>query len=137
MAAKNKRWTEEAINNATKDVLEGNLSVRCVAIQYDIPLSTLHDCISGKVSGTGSGPPHYLDEEEEREQVESLLGCAEVGYTKTVKEVRVMVSKIVAKSNIKILEALHLLVMAGGKSSRKDIKSFLYVPVKSCPKEEQ
>ena len=28
MAAKKKRWTEEAINNATKDVLEGNLSVR-------------------------------------------------------------------------------------------------------------
>ena len=50
MAAKNKRWTEEAINNATKDVLEVNLSVRRAAVQYDIPLSTLHDRISGKVS---------------------------------------------------------------------------------------
>ena len=97
MAAKKKRWTEEAINNATKDVLEGNLSVRRAAVQYDIPSSTLHDRISGKVSGAVSGPPRYLDEEEERELVEFLLGCAEVGYPKTVKEVRAMVGKIVAK----------------------------------------
>ena len=35
MAAKKKRWTEEAINNGNKDVLEGNLSVsvRCAAVQ--------------------------------------------------------------------------------------------------------
>ena len=97
MAAKKKRWTEEAINNATKDVLEGSLSVRRAAVQYDIPSSTLHDRISGKVSGAVSGPPRYLDEEEERELVEFLLGCAEVGYPKTVKEVRVMVGKIIAK----------------------------------------
>ena len=32
MAAKKKRWTEEAINNATKDVLEGSLSVRRAAV---------------------------------------------------------------------------------------------------------
>lgn len=31
------------------------------------------------------------------ELVEILLGCAEVGYPKTVKEVRAMVGKIVAK----------------------------------------
>ena len=93
MVAKKNRWTEEAINNATKDVLEGNLSVRLAAVQYDIPSSTLHDRISGKVSGAISGPPRYLDEGEERELVELLLGWAEVGYPKNVKEVRVMVGK--------------------------------------------
>ena len=86
------------MDNATKDVLEGTLSVRRAAAQYDIPSSTLHDRISGKVSvGAVSGPPRYLDEEEEKELVEFLLGCAEVGYPKTVKEVRVIVGKIVAK----------------------------------------
>ena len=90
MAVKKKMWTEEAMDNATKDVLEGTLSVRRAAAQYDIPSSTLHDRISGKVSvGAVSGPPRYLDEEEERELVEFLLACAEVGYPKTVKEVRV------------------------------------------------
>ena len=68
-------WTEEAIDNATKDVMEGILSVRRAAAQYDIPPSTLHDCISGKVSaGAVSGAPRYLDEDEEKELVEFLLG---------------------------------------------------------------
>ena len=47
----------------TKEVLEGNLSVRRAAVQYDIPSSKLQDHISGKVSAAVSGPPHYLDEE--------------------------------------------------------------------------
>ena len=69
------------MDNATKDVLEGTLSVRRAAARYDIPSSTLHDRISGKVSvGAVSGPPHYLDKEEEKKLVEFLLGCAEVGY---------------------------------------------------------
>ena len=99
MAAKKKRWTEEAINNATKDVLEGNLSVRRPAVQYDIPSSTLHDRTSGKMSGTVSGPPHYLDEEEERELVEFYWDVRKLAIQrpKTVKEVRAMVGKIVAK----------------------------------------
>ena len=91
-------WTEEAMDNATKDVMEGTLSVRRAATHYDIPPSTLHDCISGKVSaGAVSGAPRYLDEDEEKELVDFLLGCAEVGYPKTVKEVRVIVGKVVAK----------------------------------------
>ena len=49
------------------------------------------------MSGAVSEPPCYLDEVEERELVEFLLGCAEVGYPKTVKEVRAMVGKIVSK----------------------------------------
>ena len=36
-----------------------------------------------------SGTPHYLDEDEEKELVKFLLECAEVGYPKTVEEVRV------------------------------------------------
>ena len=103
--------------------------MRRAAAQYDIPSSTLHDRISGKVSvGAVSGPPRYLDEEEEeKELVEFLLGCAEVGYPKTVKEVRIIVGKIVAKKQHQDI----------GKNSRKDIKSFLYALAKPCLKEEQ
>ena len=94
---KRKMWTEEATDNATKDVMEGTLSVRRAAAQYAIPSSTLHDRISVKMSaGAVSGAPRYLDEDEEKELVEFLLGCAEVGYPKTVKEVRVIVGKIAA-----------------------------------------
>ena len=60
-------WTEEAMENATKDVMEETLSVRCAAAQYYIPPSTLHDCISGKVSAGGvGGAPRHLDENEEK-----------------------------------------------------------------------
>ena len=34
---KRKMWSEEAMDSATKDVMEGTLSVRCAAAQYDIP----------------------------------------------------------------------------------------------------
>ena len=41
-------------------------------------------------AGAVSGAPHYLDENEEKELlVKFLLECAEVGYPKTVEEVRV------------------------------------------------
>ena len=50
--------------------MEGILSVRRAAAQYDIPPSTLHDCVSGEVSaGAVSGAPHCLDEDEEKELV--------------------------------------------------------------------
>ena len=102
----------------TKDVMEGTLSVRRAAAQYDIPPSTLHDCISGKVSaGAISGALNYLDEDEEREFVKFLLGRVEVSYPKTLKAVRVIVTKVVARSKIKVLELLHPSVMGGIKIS--------------------
>lgn len=92
-----KVWNEEIMERAVKDVTEGTLSVRRAALEYSVPRSTLHDRISGKVcAGAVSGASRYLDNEEEDELVEFLLGCAEVGYPKTVKEVRAIVGKIVA-----------------------------------------
>ena len=75
MAAKRKGG-EEAINNATKDVLEGNLSVRR-AIVY-----ILHDCISGKVSGAVSYV--IMDEEEEKELVEFYWDVQRLSHIKLV-----------------------------------------------------
>ncbi len=50
------------------------------ALDYDLPHSTLHDRVSGKVcSGAVSGAPRYLDSDEEEELVAFLIGCAEVG----------------------------------------------------------
>ena len=66
---KRKIWAEEAMDNATKDLMERNLSVRRAEVQYDIPPLTQHDRISGKLSaGAVSGTPHdhYLGEDEEK-----------------------------------------------------------------------
>lgn len=58
------------------------LMVRRAAMTYNIPKSTLHDRVSGKVlPGAKSGALRYLTDEEE-ELVRWIEGCAEVGYAK-------------------------------------------------------
>ena len=49
---KRKMWIEEAMDNATNNVMEGTLSDRYAAAQYDMSSSTLLDRISGKMSAT-------------------------------------------------------------------------------------
>ena len=135
---KRKMWTEEAMDNATKDVMEGTLSVRRAAAQYDIPPSTLHDRISGKVSaGAVSGAPRYLDEDEKKELVEFLLGCAEVDYPKTVKEVRVIVGKIVAKKQSQGVGTAAPVSHGWWENFRNDMKNSLYILVKPYIRGEQ
>ncbi len=56
--------------------------------------------MSGKVfPGSVSGAPRYLDSDEEEELVDFLLGSAEVGYPKTVKEVRAIVGSYLASKH--------------------------------------
>ena len=69
----------------------------CKKGSYDLK-STLHDRVSGKVlPGAKGGAPRYLTDEEEKELVRWIEGCAEVGYDKSVWEVRAIVGAIVAK----------------------------------------
>ena len=64
----------------------------------NISKSTLHDRVSGKVlPGAKYGAPRYLTDEEEEELVRWIEGCAEVGYAKSVREVRAIVGAIVVK----------------------------------------
>ena len=74
---------------------EGSLNVRRAALQYDVPKSTLHDRVTGKVAKVGA--PHYLDDEEEEELTKFLVGAASIGYPKTVREVKAIVGAIVAR----------------------------------------
>ena len=86
------------MESALQDVKSGTLTVRHAALENNIPKSTLHDRLSGKVlPGAVGGAPRYLDDKEEEELVWWLEGCAEVGCAKSVREVRVIVGAIVAK----------------------------------------
>ena len=58
------------------------MSIRRAAVQYDIPSSTLHDCISGKVSGAVSYV--IMDEEEEKELVEFYWNVQRLSHIKLV-----------------------------------------------------
>ena len=62
------------------EVSEGELTNRRAALQYNVPKSTLHDWIVGKViPGANVAAPRYLKDEEELELVEFLLGAASIG----------------------------------------------------------
>ncbi len=88
------------MEEALRAVSNNDLSLRQAANQFNVPKSTLHDRISGRVKpGAVPGAPRYLNEEEEEEVVWWLEGCAEIGYAKTVREVRGVVGAIVASKN--------------------------------------
>ena len=51
-----------------KDITNGLLMVRRAAFKYNVPHSTLHDRVTGKVCpGAVGGAPRYLDDEEEED----------------------------------------------------------------------
>ena len=94
---KTREWTEEQMERAMKDVTNGVLGVRRAALEYQVPISTLSDHVTGKVCpGAAPGPPKYLCEEEEVELVKWIAGCAEIGYAKSVREIRAVVGAIVS-----------------------------------------
>ena len=76
---------------------------------FDIPRSTLYDRMSGRVEfGARSGPAHYLNDQEEKELVRFLIGCAKIGYAKTRKQVLGIVRTIVANTRGKDPDEVHV-----------------------------
>ena len=76
---------------------------------FDIPRSTLYDRISGRVEfGARSGPARYLNDQEEKELVRFLIGCAKIGYAKTRKQVLGIVRTIVANKRGKDPDEVHV-----------------------------
>ena len=91
-----KRWTEDRLTKAISAVSQEKLSVRRAAMEFDVPKSTLHDHLVGKVvTGTNSEPPKYLSEEEEAELEEFLVGCASLGFAKSRAQVLEIVQEVV------------------------------------------
>ena len=63
--------------------------------KYDIPRSTLHDHLVGKVMmGGHSGPTKYLTDEEEVEIEEFLVGCASLGFARSRQQVMELVQEV-------------------------------------------
>ena len=76
-------------------------SIRTAAIKFDVPRSTLHDRVTGKVKmGARRGPPSYLTIEEEDELTNFLIRCAEIGYAHSLPQVLSLVQNIVNAKGI-------------------------------------
>lgn len=88
--SKYKSWNEENLYLTYQCVQWSELSVRRAAETYNVPPSTLHDRLTGKVPfNKKSGPGKYLSESEEDELENFLVECARVGYARSRKEILV------------------------------------------------
>lgn len=99
-----KQWSKEDLKLACKALGDG-WTIRRAAEEFGVPKSTLYDRVSGRISfGARSGPPRYLTDQEEKELVSFLIGCAKIGFAKSRKEVLVIVQSFIAKKQGKDTE---------------------------------
>lgn len=81
--------------------VENGLSYQDAKEMYNIPTSTLHDYVTGKVTvGSRSGPKPYLSTEEEEELANFLFQVAQIGYPHTKKQVFGIVQQILESKGI-------------------------------------
>ena len=86
------------MKKALEAVLGGRMSVRKAAEEHDVPRSTLHGRITGKVAPNArSGAKRYLSDEEEAALVDFLIGCASVDCAKSCKDVMALIQQIVTQ----------------------------------------
>ena len=88
---------QNSIELAMATLKKEGLSVRRAAAAYGVPKSTLHDHYTGKVHQSHKGPPRYLNDMEEKQLVAFLIGCAQIGYARSRKEVIGIVEQILSQ----------------------------------------
>lgn len=94
-------YSPEQMDGAVSAVLQHELSVREAAERYGVPKSTLGDRTSGRVlPGTASGAARYLADSEEEELAQFIIGCASIGYPKTVKDILAIVQSVLASKGV-------------------------------------
>ena len=94
-------YSPEQMEKAVSAVLQNQLSICAAAELYGVPKSTLGDRISGRVlPGTASGAVRYLADSEEEELAEFIVGCASIGYPKTIRDILAIVQSILASRGV-------------------------------------
>jgi len=78
-----KLWTNENLKQACDAVIQGK-SMRRAEVEFGIPKSTIHDHVSGHITG---GSNWYLTDKEETDLVNFLLKCSRIGYARSRKQI--------------------------------------------------
>jgi hypothetical protein len=95
-------WNVDSLHKAC-DAVHSGIGLRRTAEEYNIPKSTLHDYVSGRITfGAKSGARAYLTESEEEELVFFLTGMSSVGYSRTIKQVIELVQAVVSKKGLEV-----------------------------------
>ena len=97
-----KNWDEGKLEKACQAVSRG-MSIRRAAEEHEVPRSTLHDHVTGKVQpGAKSGPRRYLNSTEELDLMHFLTGVASLGYFRTTKQIIQIVQEVVIKKGMDV-----------------------------------
>ena len=89
------------MDRAINAIEQQGITIRKAAEMYQIPRSTLHDHLTGKLEhGSLPGPKRYLTMEEEEEIVSFLIRCAKIGYPHTRHQVMGLVQEIISSKGI-------------------------------------
>ena len=80
------------------------MSVQRAAEECNVPESTLHDRLTGKVMFRSvSGQTKYLSDVKEEELVQFLLGCSSIGFAKSCKEILAIIQTVVQQKSINVI----------------------------------
>ena len=97
-----KKWSDEQMGKAITAVEHEGISLRQAAEMFEIPRSTLHDHVTGRIEhGALPGPSPYLAKEEEEELIAFLIKCANIGYSHTRYQVMAIIQEILEDKGIK------------------------------------
>jgi len=92
---KRKQYTPEQMEKALETMASGRSTIRDAARKHGVPVTTLHNRVSGRVThGTKPGPVPYMNSDEEKALGNYLKQCASVGYGKTRKQVLAIAEKV-------------------------------------------
>ena len=100
--AKLRIWSNQSMLRAMETVKSGYMGMNRAAIEHGVSQTTLKDRLSGRIiHGTNIGPKPYLTQKEEKQLVEFLVNCCNMGYGKTRGEVLKIVEAIMKKKGRK------------------------------------
>lgn len=75
-----KPYTEEALSIAVQEAKQESLTIRAAASKYSVPVSTLYDRVSGRITaGSKWGKPTLLPLAKEKELINHALKRADLG----------------------------------------------------------
>ena len=93
-----KHWEGISMQKAVEAVETSGLSFRRASELYNVPKSSSHDRVSGKVKvDAKAGRDPYLTSAEEEELVHFIMKCSEIGYGYTRKQILSLVQRIVTE----------------------------------------
>ena len=95
--SKRKCWDNDQMV-AAMTAVKGGSHIKRAAEEHGVPVSTLHDRISGRiVCGTKPGPKPYLSNTEKDELSSFLKLCSNVGYGRTRSDVMGIARSVAAE----------------------------------------